>query len=610
MSLQLFRPELVLCVTIVALLVMRIFFKPRSTDSLIVALGGTAIALYYSIPWKFDPAMIQGAERAEIFSQLLVFDRFTVFFRALLIGFAMLLVILTRLTGIPDAEDSPDFYTMLLGATLGLCIMSSANHLLTVFMGVEMASVPSYAMAGLLKGRRQSSEAALKYAVFGAGAAGVMLYGISLIAGVLGTCHLPTMANKLAEIVQDGSIQQSSMVLALGGLMIMVGLAYKLSAVPFHFWAPDVFTGASAEVNAFLSIASKAGAMALLIRVAIGFGYGGPVVEKKAPPTVSSAAEKREKLIQAYRETAEQSGSRPLDENNEPDKKFWKDLIEGKNVEAPLQVAITTKAPATELTAPKALAPSAEVKLSDEERIKHLAPIRQFIVWVLAVMAMLTATFGNLAAYGQTNIKRMLAYSTIAHAGYMIMAVAAGMALAGTDNKLSQEALAAVPFYLATYLFMNLTAFGCVAYLRNTLRSEEYSAYAGLIRVNPGVTICLTIALVSLIGLPPLAGFIGKYLIFAGVTQALIHAPGYQGLMIAMLVVGGLNTAISLYYYLRVVKIMTIDSPPADRPIPSFQLLSMRGIYLVAVTVPVVLLGILFNGLLELTIQVSRSLLG
>lgn len=564
MSLQLFRPELVLCVTIVALLVMRIFFKPRGTDALIVALGGTAIALYYAIPWKFDPAIIGGAERAEIFSQLLVYDRFTVFFRALLIGFAVLLVILTRLTGIPDAEDSPDFYTMLLGATLGLCIMSSANHLLTVFLGVEMASVPSYAMAGLLKGRRQSSEAALKYAVFGAGAAGVMLYGISLIAGVLGTCHLPTMADRLALIVSDNSIQQSSMVLALGGLMIMVGLAYKLSAVPFHFWAPDVFTGASAEVNAFLSIASKAGAMALLIRVAIGFGYGAvPAPVSPTPPTkVSVTAEAGQQFV-AKEDPA--------------------------------------KAPAP--------APATKPVLSNEERIKNLAPIRQFIVWVLAAMAMLTATFGNLAAYGQTNIKRMLAYSTIAHAGYMIMAVAAGLALAGTDNEKAQRALAAVPFYLATYLFMNLTAFGAVAYLRNTLRSEEYSAYSGLIRTNPGVTICLSIALISLIGLPPLAGFVGKLYIFAGLTEAMFSAPGYRGLMITMLVVAGVNTAISLYYYLRVVKIMTIDPLPEDRPQPVFQLLSLRGFFLVAMTVPVVLLGIWFSQLTNLTIQVSRSLL-
>ena len=118
--------------------------------------------------------------------------------------FAVLFVLLTRLTGIPDREDAPDFYTLLLGATLGMCLMATANHLLTIFLGVEMASVPSYALAGMLKGRRKSSEAALKYSVYGAGAAGVMLYGISLLAGVLGSCHLPTMANQLAQMVQTG----------------------------------------------------------------------------------------------------------------------------------------------------------------------------------------------------------------------------------------------------------------------------------------------------------------------------------------------------------------------------------------------------------------------
>ncbi len=140
-----------------------------------------------------------------------------------------------------------------------------------------MASVPSYALAGILKGRRKSSEAALKYAVYGAGAAGVMLYGISLLAGVLGSVHLPTMAVRLAELLGPASSQQgigyTHMVLVLGGIMTFVGIAFKLSAVPFHFWCPDVFEGASAEVNAFLSVASKAAALALLVRVAMGFGY-------------------------------------------------------------------------------------------------------------------------------------------------------------------------------------------------------------------------------------------------------------------------------------------------------------------------------------------------
>jgi hypothetical protein len=136
-----------------------------------------------------------------------------------------------------------------------MCLMASANHLLMVFMAVEMASVPSYVLAGMLKGRRLGSEAALKYSIYGAGAAGVMLYGISLLAGLLHTAHLPTLAARLAAELPHMS-REEYMVLALAGLMIMVGVAFKLSAVPFHFWCPDVFEGATAEVNAFLSVAS------------------------------------------------------------------------------------------------------------------------------------------------------------------------------------------------------------------------------------------------------------------------------------------------------------------------------------------------------------------
>ena len=201
----------------------------------------------------------------DIFTGFLVFDSFTIYFRIVLLFFAVVFAVFTRISGIPDRDSAPDFYTLSLGATLGMCLMASANHLLIVFLAVEMASVPSYALAGMLKGRRQSSEAALKYAVYGAGTAGIMLYGISLLAGLLGTVHIPSMTTRLAQLLQSPQASDQYMVLVLAGLMIMVGLAFKLSAVPFHFWCPDVFEGASAEVNAFLSVASKA-ALATLVR--------------------------------------------------------------------------------------------------------------------------------------------------------------------------------------------------------------------------------------------------------------------------------------------------------------------------------------------------------
>jgi NADH-quinone oxidoreductase subunit N len=279
--------------------------------------------------------------------------------------------------------------------------------------------------------------------------------------------------------------------------MLAVGLAFKLSAVPFHFWCPDVFEGAAAEVGAFLSVASKAAAVALLLRVAFGLG-----VEES----------------------------------------------------------------------------------------------RQFIVYLVALMAAVTCTLGNLAAYGQTNIKRLLAYSTIAHAGYLMMGVAAAVAMAKADPAGSRAAVTAVAFYLGTYLFMNLGAFAIVALLRNTLRSEEIASYAGLVRSSPGIVVAMAVVLVSLIGLPPLAGFISKFLVFSSLVEA-ISKGVERPLLLVLLIVGGLNTVISLFYYLRVLKVMTFDPPPAERASSAFPLVSLPGAVVTALVVPVVVFGLFWSGL-------------
>jgi NADH-quinone oxidoreductase subunit N len=510
-SLPLFRTELALAATVVLVLLCRMLPVLRWLDSGIVALGGVLFALWYA--WAdvrgLPPADAATAVRTEIFGGLLVFDSLTASIRLLLAGFLVPYILFTKVSGIPDREDGADFYTLVLGSTLGMCLMASANHLLMVFMAVEMASVPSYALAGLLKGRKASSEAALKYAVYGAGAAGVMLYGISLLAGVLGTCHLPSLAAELARTLGAGNAPV--MALTLGGLMLAVGLAFKLSAVPFHFWCPDVFEGAAAEVGAFLSVASKAAAVALLLRISLA------------------------------------------------------------------------------LADPVAAAGSAAA-------VAGVGDVRHFIVGVIGGMAALTCTLGNLAAYGQTNMKRLLAYSTVAHAGYLMMGAAAAVALAGAKPVAAGSAVTALVFYLATYLFMNLAAFAIVALLRNRLRSEEISAYAGLVRSSPGIVVATAVVLVSLIGLPPLAGFVAKFLVFSSLVTA-IRAGVEQPLMLVLLVLGGLNTVISLFYYLRVLKVMTFDPPPDDRAAEAFPLVSLPGALVTALAVPVVVLGIFWSGL-------------
>ena len=569
-SLPLFRTELALAATIVLVLLVRMLPVLRRLDSGVVALGGILFAAWFAwsdlrslpgSPWLVGTA---GPERVELFTGFLVFDPLTAFLRFLLTGFLVLFSVFTRITGIPDREDAADFNVLVLGATLGMCLMASANHLLAVFMAVEMASVPSYALAGLLKGRRTSSEAALKYAVYGAGAAGVMLYGISLLAGSLGTFHLPTAAARLAELGTAGFPDGGAVVLALGGLMVGVGLAFKLSAVPFHFWAPDVFEGASAEVGGFLSVASKAAAVALLVRVSLGFGMPAPAEGVTAPlPTAAMEAA-----------DADVAGT------------------------GAVRFASLKQDEAAAVNEPASVLAPEETAAIEQQRA-GLAPARSFMVALIALLAAVTCTLGNLGAYGQTNIKRLLAYSTIAHAGYLMMGVAAAVALAGSNPTLAGTAVAAVAFYLATYVFMNLSAFLIVAVLRNRLRSEEIASYAGLVKTSPGLVVLMGVVLVSLIGLPPLAGFVGKFLVFASLVEGVSSSAEGQ-ILLALLVVGGLNTVLSLFYYLRVLKVMTFDPPPADRPQASVGLVSLSGAAITAFVVPIVIFGVFWSGLYTL----------
>ncbi len=507
-SVGLFGPELVLCGTIVALLLWRLFNWDRVLSPYWVALGGAFFA-FWCAWWQFHGEVTT----TEIFTGLLIYDKFTVFFRLFLLLFLILVIALTVLTGIPDDEDGPDFYTLLLGSTIGMMLMASANHLLILFLGVEMTSVPSYVMVGFLKGRRTGSEAALKYVVYGAGAAGVMLYGTSLLAGLLGTANLPELASRIVLVAgSDASLADPNMrTIALGAMMVLVGLAFKLSLFPFHFWCPDAFEGAAAEVAGFLSVASKAAAFALLVRFCVALG-----------------------------------GTDPLTLSN-------------------LKLALGIG---------------------------------------LGIVAAVTATFGNLAAYAQTNIKRLLAYSTIAHAGYMLMAVAAMMVfLYGAADESSaasytevQRAVAGLLFYLGVYLFMNLGAFAIVALIRNEIFSEEIEDYNGLVNQCPALCVFMLICLFSLVGMPPLGGFFGKWYIFASLFQAgKIH-----WFMWAVLAIGGLNTVFSLFYYVRVLKAMFIAPRPDDARIAEVPLNSVC--YVGIITVPVVLLGVfgpLMNSLSE-----------
>jgi NADH-quinone oxidoreductase subunit N len=400
----------------------------------------------------------------------------------------------------------------------------------------------------------------------------VMLYGISLLAGLLNTAHLPTIAAQLAE--RFGHMSSGEvMVLALAGLLISVGLAFKLSAVPFHFWCPDVFEGATAEVNAFLSIASKAAALALLVRVAIGVST--------IPPTGYQPGERT-----AMHSAAAKPGEKTAALFNIQDE------------------AVKPTAPAADA--------SAAAASDTSSAMAALQPVRSFVAKLIAFFAIITCTFGNLAAYGQNNLKRLLAYSTIAHAGYMLMPVSAAVAMAGIDNDGAERAIAALAIYMAVYLFMNLAAFAVVALYRNAMRSEDVTDYAGLIRHSPLTVVCFAATLFGLIGLPPLSGFVGKFAIFAALVDGYqkVESAGLPGFyLLLLLIVGGLNTAVSLFYYLRVVKIMTIDDEPQDRPPLAYSDVSLGGAFLWVITLPTALLIVSWDWLSEVSLAAARHLL-
>ncbi|RCS47718.1 NADH-quinone oxidoreductase subunit N [Bremerella cremea] len=499
-----FGAELVLCATIVVILLARMFRFSEKIDSVYLALIGTvaAIAILSPLaPWDISqsPArMVAIGElpRVELFTGMLVQDGFAVVTKTTLLVFLLLFFLLVTLTKVHRQEDNTDFITLILGSTLGMFLMVSANHMLVVFLAIEMASVPSYALAAMRRGDPKGSEAALKYAVYGAGTAGVMLYGMSLLCGMLNSAHLPTMAIRLSQMAGEGFTPAQTVILVMAALMLFAGLAFKLSAVPFHQWCPDVFEGATAEVGAFLSVASKAAALALLLRVALGLG-----AIESAPQPLIATGEVAANVVETNRTS---------------------------------EVAADSQAPT-----------------------EAMQPVRMFISLLIAAIAAVTCTFGNLAAFAQTNIKRLLAYSTIAHAGYMMMAVPPILILAPINPEVAGSCAGYLALYVAIYLLMNLGAFAVVALVRDVTGSEEISDYAGMIKRSMPIAICFTILLVSLVGLPPLAGFIGKFAVFGGLAHAyLLTGETY---LVALLVVGCLNTVISLFYYLRVVKIMTID---------------------------------------------------
>jgi NADH-quinone oxidoreductase subunit N len=384
--------------------------------------------------------------RVEVAHGLIAVDRFALFFKIIFLLAAALTVLMS--TRYLEVEGAPpgEYFFLVLCATLGMMIMAGGIDLITIFIGLETMAISFYILAGFIKPNQRSNEAAVKYFLLGAFSLGILLYGMSIMYGLSGTTALRAMAPILA-----GHNRDPRLVLAV--ILVVAGVGFKIAAVPFHMWAPDVYEGAPTPITAFLSVGSKAASFAMLIRI----------------------------------------------------------FLEGL--------------PAS----------SADWRL---------------LFWVLAIVTM---TVGNLAALTQTNIKRMLAYSSIAHAGYLLMGIVVG----------TTRGVSAMMIYLLIYSFMQLGAFAVVVMLRrHDVVGDELKDFSGLAFRQPFAAFAMLLFMLSLGGIPPTAGFMGKFWLFGAAIDG-----GYVWLA----VIGVLNSAISLYYYIRLVVFMylkkeTIGSEPTTTP--------------------------------------------
>jgi NADH-quinone oxidoreductase subunit N len=490
-SIKAFQPEIVLAVTFCVALIADLGVRRNRNVSAGIVLAGLITAIVF-VSQQAAPGS------SSVFSGMYAIDSFSIFFKYVILGTSVLIVLFSLQSNELNAGGRKlgEYYSLLAALALGMVLMTGASNLLMMYLSLELTSISSYILAGYTKEAEDSSEASLKYVIYGALSSGMMLYGISILYGLTGSVDIYGVNQALAT----GDVNPVALVIA--GILMIAGFGYKISVVPFHFWTPDVYQGAPITVTAFLSVASKAAGFAMLIRFfKVSF----------LDPTAGT-----------------------------------------------LSLGSWTSFPDFEWNQ------------------------------VLAIVSVLTMTLGNLVAVWQNNLKRLLAYSSIAHAGYMLLGVVV----------LSNEGVAAVLIYFVVYLFMNLGAFYIVMIVADRIGSEDIDAYKGLGYRSPLIGVAMTIFLLSLTGIPPTAGFVGKLYIFA----AVINAKWFW-----LAIVGALNSVVSLYYYVRILRNMFLRQPEGASDaisLPPFQLS-----VLLFLLIPTIILGLYFTPLVEFA-QASVAMFG
>jgi len=372
------------------------------------------------------------------YAGMFVADPFSVFFKSLFYLAIVLTFLLSRNYADIEGIGGSEYYVLLLLALSGMMIMASAIDLLSIYVGLELMVLCTYVLTGFLRREQRSNEAALNYVILGAVSTGIFLYGVSLVYGLTGTTQLDRMAAAVTADPLDPG-------LLLAVVFIVAGLVFKIGAVPFHMWVPDVYEGAPTTITAFMSVGPKAAGFAVILRV------------------------------------------------------FLNPLVAGSNV------------------------------------------------WIiLAVIAVVTMALGSFVALVQDNFKRLLAYSSIAHAGFAIFGIVAG----GADG------IASVMLYLLIYTFMNLGIFGAVIMMRNgNFSGEVIEDYAGFAKMHPGLALLMLLYLFSLAGIPPTAGFFAKFYVLVALVE--------RGFVL-LAVIAVLLSAVAAYFYIRIVMVMFMREPARE----------------------------------------------
>ena len=437
-------PEIGLLVVLFCVLIFDKLFKPSNSRQvgLFTAWGGVAVlVLTAALFWIFnEPNRLWTLSESAFWGGMIRNDLVTFVFRLMFLSALILTALLS--IDVPRLQKI-EYYALLITATIGFSLMAASTDLIMIYVALETASISSYLLAGFYSGEGRSSEAGMKYFVYGAFTTAIMLYGMSLLYGITGQTNLYVIGSVFSGQQTNGV----EPLLLLAAVLVVVGFAFKTSIVPYHFWAPDVYAGAPTPFTGFLSTASKAAGFAVFLRVFLS-GALGPVVQGE----------------------------------------WWAMLV---------------------------------------------------------AMCIITMLLGNFVAIYQTNIKRLLAYSSIAQAGYALIGLVT----------LTQDGSGATLFYLLMYVFTNIAAFGVIILVSNATGSDEIKDLNGLNRRSPFLALVMLFAVLSLGGIPPTAGFFGKFFLFKAAVDAGLWWLAAVGILMAF---------VGLYYYLSIIKVMYLYRSEQD----------------------------------------------